>query len=268
MKIRNNVQKKIDTIAQKRLSHLQAKTFPFEIINCIDDFRTGLADHNIIIDEIEDKEITHSEKIPMDLNSYFKTKNMIQFSAICFGAEYCYVRNNKSGEGIIFIGHVNNIYATKILFDCLRKIATEIRQTYMTKLKHYKKQSTKDQRADEYMDEWFEGLIENVHYNAWYDPSCREYFSDYVKKHFKIFKDECKIMLRAMEIIKPIYDIKDESITTWGEFKKEVLFKTFPEKLINKTIQELHEMQTQNVVMIFSAEEGSEEESIDKNYVE
>jgi len=65
----------IDAFAQKRLSHLQANTFPFEIIGCIDDFRRDLANHNIIIDEIEDKEITHSAKMLMELNQYFQAKN-------------------------------------------------------------------------------------------------------------------------------------------------------------------------------------------------
>ena len=258
---RSLFQKKIDAFAQKRLSHLQAKTFPFEIINCIADFRTDLADHNIIINEIEDKKVMHSKKIFMDLNLYFQVKNMIQFSSKYFGAEYCYVKNHKLGSGIIFIGDVNNIYATQILFDCLRKIATEIRQTYIKRLKHYKKQSTKDKQTDEYMDEWFESLIENVNHDAWYDTSCCEYFSDYVRKHFKTFEDERKMILRAIEIIKPIYDINDEFIT-WEEFKKEV-FKTFPEKLIKQTIKEFDEIRTQDIVIIFSAEE-----SIDEDYAE
>jgi hypothetical protein len=259
MKINKHIQKKIDLYAKKRLHHLQAKTFPFEIINCINDFRTDLANNNIIIEDIEDKKITHIPKIPIDQNSYFQTKNIMQFSSMYLGTEYCYVQNNKSGiYGIIFIGHINNIYATQILFDCLRKIATEIRQTYITQLKRYKKQSTKDERADEYMDEWFEGLIEKVRYHAWYDLSDRKCFSDYVKKHFKMMEDVVNFMLRAIEIIKPIYEVKDKNIT-WGEFKKE-LNKTFPEEYINETIKEFKGIRTKDVVIRFSAEE----ESIDK----
>ena len=253
----------IDAFAEKRLSHLQAKTLPFEIIGCIDDFRSDLANHNIIIDEIEDKEITHSAKMLMELKQYFQANNMIQFSSIYFGTENFYVTNHKSGNGIIFVGNFNNIYATQIVFDCLRKIATGIRQKYMTKLKSYKMQSTKDKHTDEYMDEWFENLIEKVSYYAWYDAPYRKYFSDYVKKHFKTSEDEHKIMLRAIEIIKPIYDTKYDGSITWGEFKKEV-FKTFPEKLINQTIKELDEIKTQDIVVIFSSEKWVDENCDDK----
>jgi hypothetical protein len=255
MKINKHIQKKIDLYAQKRLHHLQAKTFPFEIINCIIDFRTDLANNNIIIEDFEDKEITHIPKIPIDPDLYFQTKNIIQFSSMYLGTEYCYVQNNESHiNGIIFIGHINNIYATQILFDCLRKIATEIRQTYMTKLKRYKKQSTKDERADEYINEWFDGLIENVRYNSWYDSSDRKCFSDYVKKHFKMMDDVVYFMLRILEIIKPVLDVKDKTIT-WGEFKKE-LSKSFPEEDINEKIKEFKDIRKKDLVINFSVEES------------
>ena len=261
MKINKHIQKKIDVFEQKRLSHLQAKIFPFEIINCIDNFRTDLAGNNIIVEDIEDKKITHIPKISMDNDLYFQTKNIMQFSSMYLGTEYCYVQNNKTGvKGIIFIGHINNIYATQILFNCLRKIATEIRQTYMKQLKRCKKQSTKDERADEYVDEWFEGLVEKIRYHAWYDASDRKYFSDYVKKHFKMMEDVTNFMLRAIEIIKPMYEVKDETIT-WGEFKKE-LFKTFPEEYINETIKEFKEIRTKDVVLRFSAEEESSDDDL------
>lgn len=248
MKIKKDVQKKIDTFAQKRLSHLQAKTFPFEITGCIDDFRRDLANCDIITDEIEDQELTHSEKILMELNPYFRAKEIIRFSSAYFGTEHRYVKNCNSNNGVIYIGHVNNIYAAQIVVDCLTKIASEIREAYMAKLKRYKKQSTKDERADEYVDEWFEELTEKVRYSAWYDTSYRGYFSDYVKKHFKTYEDERKIMLRAIEIIMPIYDIKPDISLTWGEVKKEI-FKIYPEKLIKQTIKELDEIQRKDIVL-------------------
>lgn len=259
MKIDKAIQKKIDTFAQKRLSHLHAKTYPFEIMGCIEDFRSDLCNHNVIVDEIEDEKLIHSEKILMELNPYFQFRNMIKFSSTYFGTEHCYVSNHKSGDGIIFIGHINNIYAARIVFDCLAKIAAETREAYLVKLKRYKKQSTKEERADAYMDEWFEDLIEEDRYYAWYDASYREYFSDYIKKHFKTSEDERKIMLRAIEIIKPIYDRKPDPTLTWGEFKKEV-FKFFPEKLIKQTAKELDEIQSQDIVVLFASDNWTDED--------
>lgn len=260
MKIKNDIQKKIDEFEQKRLSHLQAKTFPFEIIGCIEDFRNDLSNHHIITDEIEDEELTHSEKILMELKSYFQSKEIIKFSSAYFGTEHRYVTNHTLGDGIIFIGPVNNIYAAQIVLNRLEKIAAEIREAYVVKLKRYKKQNTKDERADEYMDQWFEDLIAKVRYYTWYDASYRECFADYIRKNFKTSEDKRKLMLRTIEIIKPLYDTKSDSSLTWGEFKKEV-FKIFPEKLINQTINELDEMQTQDIVVLFASDNG-----IDENY--
>jgi hypothetical protein len=73
-----------------------------------------------------------------------------------------------------------------------------------------------------------------------------------------MMEDVVNFMLRAIEIIKPIYEVKDKNIT-WGEFKKE-LNKTFPEEYINETIKEFKGIRTKDVVIRFSAEE----ESIDK----
>ena len=61
MIIKNDVQQKIDEFAQKRLSHLQAKTFPFEIIGHIEDFRRDLANNDIITDEFEEERELNAE---------------------------------------------------------------------------------------------------------------------------------------------------------------------------------------------------------------
>lgn len=159
MRLKHLEHKRIDVLAQKRLSHLQASTLPVEIIKCIDYFRTNLEEDDIISDDIKNHKITHSNKVCMDWKSYMQAENILRFSSRYLGTEYCYVKNKKSGDGIIFIGQGNNIYATQVVFDCLQKIATEIRHIYLQKLNRYKKQSTKDQRVNEYMDEWFDGTF-------------------------------------------------------------------------------------------------------------
>ena len=219
MKIKKLIHKKIDALAKKSLSHLQAKTSSYEIIDCIDDFRNYLEDEDIISDDLEDQKITHSKKICMNRKLYRQVEDILKFSSSYFGTEYCYVTNNKLGDGIIFIGQVNNIYATQIVFDCLSKIANEIRQNYLIKLKHYKKQTTKEERANEYIDEWFEGLMEHLKRSIWYDPltlytsSDRKYFIDYVKKHFKTYEDIDKLRVIAAEVLKPIGELIEGAIT-------------------------------------------------------
>ena len=207
----------------------------------------------------------------MDWKSYMQAENILRFSSRYLGTEYCYVKNKKSGDGIIFIGQVNNIYATQVVFGCLQKIATEIRQTYLQKLNRYKKQTTKEQRVNEYMDEWFDGVMEHLQRGTWYDPwtlytsSDRKYFADYVKQHFKMWEDTRKLFLLAMEILKPFFELIDGTITL-KEFRQasEEGFKIFPKALIKQTGKALCEINSKDMVMDFSAEEDSDlEESID-----
>lgn len=221
--------------------------------------------------DLEEQEITHSNKICIDWNSYMQAKDILQFSSSYFGTEYCYITNKKLGDGMIFIGQVNNIYATQIVFDCLEKITTEIRQNYLQKLKHYKKQSTKDQRVDEYMDEWFEGVMEHLKRGTWFDPwtlytsSDRKYFIDYVKKNFKTYEDIDKLWVVAREVLKPICELIEGTITLkkFNQIRKEV-FKKFPKELIKQTGKEFCSINSKDVVMDFSAEEDSDlEDSID-----
>ena len=257
------IHKKIDATAQKQLAHLQAKTLPFEIMGCIEDFRNELANQQIISDEVGAEGLTHSKKIPMELTSYFQSKDIIKFSCAYFGTEHCYVTNHQSGSGIVFIGHVNNIYASNQVLDCLINIATEIRGTYLKKLTRYKKQSTKEERADEYMSEWFHDLTEEARYYTWYDACSHDDFKAYVKKNFRTSEEERELMLRAIEIIKPIYETEPDPTMTWGEFKKEV-FKTFPEKLVRETAKEMDEMRSQDVVVLFPSGRWMDEDDCDE----
>jgi hypothetical protein len=271
MQIEKLIHKEIDELAQKSLSHLQAKTPPYEIMSCIDYFRRDLKYYDIISEDLEEQEITHSNKICIDWNSYMQAKDILQFSSSYFGTEYCYVTNKKSGEGMIFIGQVNNIYATQVLFTCLSKIANEIRQNYLQKLKHYKKQSTKEQRVDEYIYEWFEGVMEHLKRGTCFDPwtlytsSDRQYFVDYVKKNFKTYENIEKLCVVALEVLKPIGELIEGTITLkkFSQIKEEV-FKKFPKELSKQRDKEFCSINSKDVVMDFSAEENSDlEDSID-----
>ena len=123
MKIKKNIQKKIDEYAQKRLSRLHANTFAFEIRGCIQDFRNDLSSSGIIADDFEEDELTHSKKLLLEHKQYFQyPRDIALFAAGYLGAQHVYVTNNKTGEGIIFIGVANNIYAARKVFDCLMKI--------------------------------------------------------------------------------------------------------------------------------------------------
>ena len=66
--------------------------------------------------------------------------------------------------------------------------------------------------------------------------------------------DVVYFMLRILEIIKPVLDVKDKTIT-WGEFKKE-LSKSFPEEDINEKIKEFKDIRKKDLVINFSVEES------------
>ena len=214
MKIQGNTKKKIDEVAEKRLSHLHPDTFPFEIVGCLYDFKNDLSNRDILTDEFEKSELTHSEKRVIDLEVYLQyLRDIARFTSRYFGTEHAYVSNKKTHDGIIFIGHPNHVYATCIAFEYLTKIADSIRENYLGTLKRYKKQSTKDELVEDHLSEWLESLTEIARYE-WYSASKHRAFSDYIKKHFKTSEDKSEVMLHAIEIIKPIYDETiDKNIT-------------------------------------------------------
>ena len=72
MKIQVNTKKKIDEVAEKRLSRLHPDTFPFEIVGCLYDFKNDLSNRDILTDEFEKSELTHSEKRVIDLEIYLQ----------------------------------------------------------------------------------------------------------------------------------------------------------------------------------------------------
>jgi hypothetical protein len=92
-------------------------------MNSISGFRRDLENKNIIDKDNwpEDDELTHSHKMLMELNHYFQYgKQIALFIAYYLEVDKFFVINNKNHDGVIFVGHAHNIYATIILFECIR----------------------------------------------------------------------------------------------------------------------------------------------------
>jgi hypothetical protein len=93
------------------------------------------------------------------------------------------------------------------------------------------------------------------------DPSLFSYKS----QNFKTYEDIDKLWVIAREVLKPIAELIEGTITLrkFKQIRKEV-FKKFPQELIRQTGKELCSINSKDIVMDFSAEEDSDlEDSID-----
>lgn len=256
MGIESNIKAQIDALAARRLSDLSFDTPSFIIMSNISGFRHDLWNSNIIDDDSdpEEDEITHSAKLLMERDLYFQYgQEIARFVAYSFDVDHLYVTNKQTHDGIIFVGVPHNIYIASFIFKCITKIAALVHEKYLLRQKRYKNNETIKVRANDYMDEWLEELLDNDSYSTLYSRD-NILYKKYIKKHFITYEDTRKVMLRALEMIKPIYEYDDKNDTlTWDEFKKEV-FKTFPEKAIKKTAKQIGEWKSQDIVMLPSME--------------
>lgn len=262
--ILSTTQKEIDAIAQKRLSPLYPEAAPFQISCCITSFRTKLSSQNLIADYIEDEgEIMHSGKIVMDMDTYFQYPfELSKFVANYMGTKPIYVINRATNEdGLIFVGQASNVYATQVLFDALVKMGAVIRAQYMEKLKRYKKQSTKDDKADDYMSDWLDSLTEDGYYSRWLDFQDDDMLSNYIRQNFKTTEDERQVLLAGYEMIQELHHIISNDPDGLVDCR-EVLFKKYPKEMAENTSALLTALQTQDLVLVspdYDSEEDEEE---------
>lgn len=250
--ILSTTQKEIDAIAQKRLSSLYPEAFPFQISRCITGFRTELSSQNVITDYIEDEgEITHGAKIVMDMDTYFQyPSELSKFVANYMGTKPIYVINRATNEdGLIFVGQVNNVYATTVLFDALVKMAAVIRAQYMEKLKRYKKQSTKDDKADDYMSDWLDSITDDGYYSRWLDFQDDDVLANYIRQNFKTTEDERQVLLVGCKIIKEVQTIIHNDPDGLVNIR-EALFEKFPKEMTEHPPELFKALQTEDLVVV------------------
>lgn len=247
---------KINTVAERRLAHLNVNTLPFEIIGSIDDFRRSLREYNILSDELDDTNIVHSEKISIDLDRYFQyIKEIAVFSANYLGTYSVYVTNKKTNDdGVMFVGEYNNICAAQVVFECLMKIATVARDNYYATLKRYKKKSTKDQHTDDYMYDWLDFLLKDVRRLYLYDQYERDLLLDYIKNNFTTSIEQGKTMYQAAHMIKSLLEHKEKENITLSAFN-EKYFKEFPENNIDLVLEKLKLLQDKDIIFVSPQDE-------------
>lgn len=265
IEIEPSIKAQIDMLATKHLSNLSFDTPSFIMMTGISSFKFDLYNSNIIDEDsdVEDDEITHSPKLLIALNAYFSYgRDIARFVSYYFEVDQLYVTNQTTQDGIIFVGHVHNIYVASLVFEYISKIAAVVREKYWSKLKRYKNDDAKNRRANDYMDEWLEDLFDNDGYSTLNSYNSLYYrgqilYKDYIKKHFITDEDKRKVMLHAVEIIKLIYDydeIHGDDKVAWSEFKQWA-YKTFSEEDIQNTAKKVEEMQSQDIVMLWSKDE-------------
>ena len=154
--------------------------------------------------------------------------------------------------------------AAKVLFVYLANIVFNVRKAYIASLKRFKKQSSKEERADEHMEEWASAILErNWIDDVWYDTSYKDEFLKYTKKHFVTYDEKCKTALQAAKILKPLLDgtlkegLQSGSITL-EEIKKEFV-DILSEKKADKIFKRLEKAKEQETIISFPYKDWIEE---------
>ncbi len=135
----------------------------------------------------------------------------------------------------------------------------------MDSLKRFKKQSSKEERTDEYMQEWYNVLLDrDWRDDEWYDTSYVDEFLKYAKKHFVTFDEKCKVVVKAAKILKPFLDnslrekLRSPSIT-WESLKKEYLDHISFDK-VDRIFKRLDKIKKQDTIISFPYQEWVEKQ--------
>lgn len=242
----------INQCFQKNFSDITQDSTNHVIMRCLSQFKEELLNKDIISYEIEDDEITHSDKIQLDLKIYHQyTRDLARFVCSQFGTTHAFVCNRESFDGIIFVGQQNNLYATRLVFDHLEKIASNIYTNYFQKLKRYKKQETKEDKARDHMEEWLDDLKYFAREMRFFDVSDEELFGLYAKQHFKTIGQEQKAFQNMVKLLEPIIKDMKESTISFGELRDRI-YKHHPEDMVNKVMQEANDFNGKDLILSFN----------------
>ena len=242
----------INQCFQKNFSDITNDSDNHVIMRCLNQFKEELLNKDVISYEIEDDEITHSDKVQFDLKLYHQyPQDLARFVSSQFGTAHAFVCNRESFDGIIFVGQQNNIYATRLVFEYFEKIASNIYTDYFQKLKRYKKQETKEDKARDHMEDWLDDLKYFACEARFFEVSDEELFGPYAKQHFKTTGQEHKAWHNVAKLLEPIIKNMKEDSISFGELRDRIN-KHHPEDMVNKVMQEANDLNEKDLILSFN----------------
>ena len=242
----------INQCFQKSFSDITQDSNNHFIMRCLNHFKRDLLNNDFISYEIEDDEITHSDKIKFELKLYHQyPQDLARFVSSQFGTAHAFVCNRESFDGIIFVGQQNNLYATRLVFECLEHIASNIYTSYFQKLKRYKKQETKEGKARDHMEDWLDDLNCFACETRFFDISDEELFGSYAKQHFKTTGQEREALRNVAKLLQPIINTMKEDSISFGELRDKIN-KHHPDDKVNKVMQEVNDFNNEDLILSFN----------------
>ena len=140
------------------------------------------------------------------------------------------------------------------MFEYLEHIASNIYTSYFQKLKRYKKQETKEDKARDHMEDWLDDLKYFACESRFFDISDEEFFGPYAKQHFKTIGQEHEAWQNVAKLLKPIINTMKEDSITFGELRDRIN-KHHPKDKVIKVMQEANDFNDRDLIL-----------SINKNY--
>ncbi len=229
------------------------------IMQCIRQFRKELFDDGFISyeNDINAEKITCTDKLSFEPKHYLQYPNYLaRFVCRFFSTTHIFVTNRNSSDGVIFIGEQNNLYATQLIFEWLKNIATPLYDTYIKKLNRYKKQETKEDKARHYIKNWLDELSAFYLYKTWFDLETA-LFRSYIKKHFKTIEDERIALFNMKKLLQPVVRSMKTDQINLVEFAEKT-YGFYPKDQVIKIMTEFDKLSEMDLVLFFGDDDDED----------
>lgn len=248
-------QKQIDHIAQETLSPIDQFNLPFQILRAAHFFKTAVEQAGLYSED-DQQSLTHSEKYRLDSQEFTRIKEMLALSADLFDTAFCCVTNKNTGDGVIFIGNANHVYASRCLFACLSRIVLAVRDNYLPKVAHYKKESTREDKVNEYMDAWLDQTFGEDRYCRRRGDYDAEQVADYIREHFSTTEEQQGWLKLMSDVLEPLNcPTRKEKGLSVSEIR-DVIQNKFPNQTIEQTVQDLNNFRNNDMVVLFMCDDA------------
>jgi hypothetical protein len=208
--------KQIEKHAVEYLHDLDAGKPPFIIGRTISFFECSLSKKGLLEDDME---VTHSEKLLVPGEWISNIISLAVRIAKVYETKHIELINNKEKKYYFaFVGGKSDVHACYVSLKKLLQIAKDVRQEFIHSRNKRMKPENKENRADEFMDEWIENMGANIRSTA----LTRDNYDDlnkYIAENFHTTKELEDYELTTINFLKILFE-SDEKTATVGDIRE------------------------------------------------
>ena len=227
--------KQIEVHAIDYFKDLHVGMPPRMIARTISFFEFSLSKEELV--DNDDDEITHSEAMPFSIDWLIDLKPIFFGVASIYGTRPIKLFTSKAEPdkySISYVGYNGDVHACYVSLKKLFGFAKEIRQQYIDSLNKRMKDSTKKERADEFMYDWIEEMASYLRPTALTGDDF-SHLDEYIANTFRTMEERRQCDKLVVDFLR-IIEKGDDKMTC-----KDVM-----DRYLEKTGHSLKELQQQN----------------------